>query len=180
VTAIFTGLRASELRGLTWNDVELDKAVLHVRQRADRWNVIGAPKSDSSRRDIPLAPIVVNALREWKGPERLVELVDISKTCPKSEVGLVFPTGSGTIWSLPNLYRSLDPVQTELIGKAYGLHAFRHAAASLLIDEGYSPKEVQVRMGHFSIQVTFDVYGHLFKADKEDARLERLQARLVG
>jgi integrase len=168
VTVIFTGLRASELRGLTWNDVELDKPVLHVRQRADRWRTIGSPKSDSSKRDVPLAPIVVNTLREWK------------PICPRGELGLVFPTGTGTIWPLPNLYRSLNPVQEKLIGKAYGLHAFRHAAASLFIAEGFSPKRVQALIGHSSIQVTFDVYGHLFPAPDELDAFKRLQARLVG
>jgi len=166
LTAIFTGLRASELRGLMWNDVELDKAVLHVRQRADRWNVLGAPKSDSGKRDVPLVPMVVNALREWR------------LACPQGE--LVFPTGNGTIWSLPNLYRSLGPVQRERIGKTYGLHALRHAAASLFIQEGFSPKRVQSLMGHSSIQVTFDTYGHLFPAPDEQKEFERLQARLVG
>jgi integrase len=165
VTAIFTGLRASELRGLTWNNVELDKAVLHVRQRADRWNIIGAPKSDSGKRTVPLVPMVANTLREWK------------IACPGE---LVFPTSRGTIWSLPNLYRSLNPAQIELIGKAYGLHAFRHAAASLFIAEGFSPKRIQTLMGHSSIQVTFDTYGHLFAVPDEQDELKRLQARLVG
>jgi integrase len=53
VTAIFTGLRASELRGLTWDDVDLDRRVLTVRQRADRWNTIGSPKSDAGKREVP-------------------------------------------------------------------------------------------------------------------------------
>ena len=47
LTAIFTGLRASELRGLRWADVDLVKGELHVRQRADRYSVIGKPKSES-------------------------------------------------------------------------------------------------------------------------------------
>ena len=45
VTAIFTGMRASELRGLIWDDVDFGRNVIHVRQRADDWGVIGAPKS---------------------------------------------------------------------------------------------------------------------------------------
>jgi integrase len=44
-TAIFTGMRASEMRGLTWNDVDFEQRVLHVRQRANLWGEIGAPKS---------------------------------------------------------------------------------------------------------------------------------------
>ena len=85
LTAIFTGLRASELRGLRWEDIDLKKAELHVRQRADKFNTIGKPKSASGQRTIPMPPIVVNTLREWK------------LECPKSELGLVFPTGAGKI-----------------------------------------------------------------------------------
>jgi len=66
LTAIFTGLRASELRGLRWADVDLKGNELHVRQRADRYNAIGAPKSESGERTVPLPPIVANALRELK------------------------------------------------------------------------------------------------------------------
>jgi integrase len=93
VTAIFTGLRASELRGLRWDDVDLDKAELTVRQRADRWGSIGSPKSDAGKRDVPLAPIVGNTLREWR------------LTCPKGEADLVFPNTRGKVDSLPNMHR---------------------------------------------------------------------------
>ena len=51
LTAIFTGLRASELRGLRWEDVDLEKRELHVRQRADRYSTIGKPKSEVRRAD---------------------------------------------------------------------------------------------------------------------------------
>jgi integrase len=64
VTAIFTGLRASELRGLRWADVDLNARLLHVRQRADRFNVIGRPKSHAGERTVPMAPLVVNTLKE--------------------------------------------------------------------------------------------------------------------
>lgn len=74
----FTGLRASELRGLRWSDVDLKAAELHLRQRADRYNNIGSPKSDSSVRTIPLdREAMVPALKEWK------------RKCPPSD--FVFP-----------------------------------------------------------------------------------------
>jgi integrase len=79
LTAIFTGLRASELRGLRWNDVDLSRNELHVRQRADRFHTLGAPKSATSQRSIPLLPMVTNALREWR------------LAAPRNEFGLVFP-----------------------------------------------------------------------------------------
>ena len=181
VTAIFTGLRASELRGLTWGPpsapvVDLDRKILTVRQRADRWNTIGAPKSSSGRREVPLASIVVNALKEWK------------LACPKGELDLVFPNTEGKVKSLPNLHRrGLGPVQvaagisSDRDHPKYGLHSFRHAAASLFIEQGFSPKRVQALMGHSSIQMTFDVYGHLFPNEADDqAGMDMVAARVVG
>jgi integrase len=176
VTAVFTGLRASELRGLTWADVDLDRATLRVRQRADRWNTIGAPKSATSQREVPLAPVVVNTLREWK------------LACPNGELDLAFPNGKGTVDSLPNMHRrGLGALQvacgiaTDPMHPKYGLHSLRHTAASLFIEQGFSPKRVQALMGHSSIQVTFDTYGHLFPSAADDqAAMGQLQARLIG
>src|SRR5208282_4572454 len=85
LTAIFTGLRASELRGLRWQDVDLAKRELHVRQRADRYLAIGSPKSESGERAVPLPPIVVTTLREWK------------LACAKSDLDLVFPSKFGRV-----------------------------------------------------------------------------------
>jgi integrase len=173
VTAIFTGLRASELRGLQWKDVDLDKARLTVRQRADRYGEIGSPKSKSAQREIPLAPMVVNTLREWR---------------PEDELELVFPNGEGDVEEVSNLHRrGLGSVEvkagicTNPRQPKYGLHSFRHAAASLFIEQGFSPKRVQALMGHSSIQMTFDTYGHLFPSkDDGAAAMQQLQARLVG
>jgi integrase len=185
VTAIFTGLRASELRGLRWDDVDLDAGILTVRQRADRWGTIGSPKSDAGKREMPLAPMVINTLREWR------------LACPRQKAAegdgegrlwLVFPNSKGNVDSLPNMHRrGLGPMQVAAGLAAdpsrpkYGLHSFRHAAASLFIEQGFTPKRVQALMGHSSIQVTFDTYGHLFPSQAEDrAAMQQMQARLVG
>jgi integrase len=184
VTAVFTGLRASELRGLRWDDVDLDREVLTVRQRADRWNKIGSPKSDSGKREVPLAPMVVNMLREWR------------LACPRigpdesngGRLWLVFPNRKGNVDTLPSIHRrGLGPLQvaagitTDKLRPKYGLHSFRHAAASLFIEQGFSPKRVQVLMGHSTIQMTFDTYGHLFPSEKDDqVAMRQIEARLVG
>ena len=54
MVATFTGLRSSELRGLRWSDVDLKNSELHVRQRADRYGVVGKPKSKAGYRTVPL------------------------------------------------------------------------------------------------------------------------------
>jgi integrase len=174
ITAVFTGLRASELRGLRWQDVDLDRRVLTVRQRADYENKIGDPKSDAGKREVPLAPIVVNTLREWR------------LACPQSALGLAFPNRNGRVRAHGHLLRGLGLVEEAagLSDKAhpkYGLHAFRHAAASLFIEQGFPPKRVQAIMGHSSITMTFDRYGHLFPSPEDDQKaLAEMQARVVG
>jgi len=171
VTAIFTGMRMSELRGLRWSDVDLEAGQIHVRQRADAWGKLGPTKSRAGMRDIPLAPIVVNALRHWQ------------LECPNGELGLVFPNGSGNIVRMSTIHTFWETLQirhglTDEAGKSrYGFHMLRHAAASLFIKYlGWSPKRLQAVMGHASISMTFDRYGHLFEnveADRADmAKIE--------
>ena len=185
ITAIFTGMRSSELRGLPWRNVDLDKAVIHVQQRADAYLTIGMPKSLAGQRSIPLPPIVVNTLREWK------------IACPLSELDLVFPTGTGKVQYYTNivkrgLHKTLIEAGVTVAGengplpKYTGLHALRHWFASWCInskaDGGLelTPKAVQTRMGHSSIQVTFDTYGHLFPAVNETQALAAAEAALLA
>jgi integrase len=139
-------------------------------------------------RSLRLAPLVLNALREWK------------LVCPKGDLGLVFPNGIGKVESYANLIdRGFGPIQiaagvitqkpalnddgeptTVAVGK-YGLHALRHACASLWIEQGHNPKQIQILMGHSSIKVTFDTYGHLFADSEADQRAaEGVQIRLLG
>lgn len=176
VTAVFTGMRASELRGLRWADVNLDRGEITVSQRADRWGNIGSPKSATSRRTIPLAPMVIASLKEWR------------LACPKSALDLVFPTATGAVRTLSSLHEyCLGPLQKAAgivgtgAGPKYGMHALRHFAASLFAEQGFSLKRVQVLMGHSTIAITADVYTHLFAQPDEDrAAMAQLQARLVG
>ncbi len=202
VTAIFTGLRASEIRGLRWEDVELDAKRIHVRQRADRFNDIGRPKSEAGERTVPLPPIVVNTLKEWK------------LACPKGPLGLVFPNGAGKVESLGNIInRGLVPPQlaagvvieerpVDGEGKALldaegepvvirkarytGMHSLRHFYASWCInrrlDGGLElpAKAVQERLGHSSIVMTMDVYGHLFPRGDDGAELAEAERALLG
>jgi integrase len=181
LTAIFTGLRASELRGLRWADVDLKRGEVHVRQRADRYQAIGKPKSSAGERTVPMPPLLVNTLREWK------------LACPKSDLGLVFPTGTGAIDYHANIItRGLAPVQVAAgvvkgkKAKYTGLHALRHFYASWCINRredgglGLPLKVVQHRMGHSSIQMTADIYGHLFPSGDDGAELEAAQRALLG
>jgi integrase len=188
LVAIFCGLRASELRGLRWADVDFDARLINVTQRADASHKIGKLKSKMAYRSLRLSSLVLNALREWK------------LGCPKGDLGLVFPNGIGKVESYANLIdRGFGPIQIAsgvvaqkpgqddaglpvviTVGK-YGLHALRHACASLWIEQGHNPKQIQKLMGHSSIKVTFDTYGHLFVDNEADQRAaEGVELRLLG
>ena len=178
LTAIFCGLRASELRGLRWTDVNLKKGELHVRQRADRYNAIGRPKSAAAERVIPIPPILLNTLKE----HRL-----------SSKHDLVFANGRGNVENWGNIInRGFDPAQVAAgvteDGKAKytGLHALRHFYASWCInrqaDGGLELplKVVQAGLGHSSISMTADTYGHLFPRGDDGAELAEAERILVA
>jgi integrase len=178
----FAGLRASEARGLRWQDVDFKRGELHIRQRADRYNAIGKPKSEAGERTIPLGPHVLKALKEWK------------LACPKGEHDLVFPTAEGTIVRLENMTRrGLIPAQIAagLVtkdgeAKYTGLHALRHFFASWCInrkvDGGLElpPKVVQERLGHATIAMTMDTYGHLFPRGDDGTELAAAESALLA
>lgn len=193
----FTGLRASEIRGLRWADIDFKANELHVRQRVDEYNTVGAPKSDSSVRTIPLDPHVMGpALKEWK------------LKCPPSEGDFVFPTKTGK----PQDYNSLvdwtlnpmmlaakitEPVKDSrgepkhdkdgkrLVKPKYTPHAFRHFFASWCINpkarggRELPPKQVQYLLGHSNISITFDIYGHLFPSESSREELSAAVRQLL-
>lgn len=176
VTAIFTGMRISELRGLTWDAVDFERKVIRVYQRADEYCVIGLPKSRAGTREIPMAPTVVQLLEEWRG-----DVVE-------SQIGLAFPNSVGKVQNYSNIYnRVYKPmlVENEIVDEdgtaKFGIHALRHAAASLFIEQGWNPKKIQTLLGHATINMTMDVYGHLFENAEEDvAMFEKLDQDLMA
>jgi len=198
LTAIFCGLRASELRGLRWQDIDFNAKELHVRQRADCYNAVGRPKSEAGERTVPVPAAVLSALREWK------------LKAPNSALGLAFSNGKGNIADykgiitrglLPTLIaagvctivkdddgnvvldKKGEPVRQA---KYAGLHSLRHFFASWCInrkvDGGLElPAEVvQERLGHASITMTMDVYGHLFPRGDDGAELASAAAHLFA
>jgi integrase len=181
LTAAFTGLRASELRGLRWADVDLDKRELHVRQRVDSRNIAGPPKSSSGERTLPLPPMLVNALKQHKLASR-------------DRDGLVFPTSAGRPEYHGNIVkRGLAPawvaagvINPDGLAKYTGLHSLRHFYASWCVNAredgglGLSAKAAQGRLGHSTIAMTLDTYGHLFPRGDDGSELAAAERKLLG
>ena len=166
MTALFTGMRMSELRGLSWDAVDFQRSVITVRQRADRYCEMGNTKSKSGRREIPMGPQLAALLKAWK------------VACPKGELGLVFPNGKGNVETHSNIYNRMfkplmlsSKIMNDRGGPRFSLHSMRHAAASLFIEQGWPPKKIQTMLGHSRITMTYDVYGHLFHDPAKDVDL---------
>ena len=168
--AIFTGMRKGEMRALTWDNVDFEKEVVRVRVGADAWRGIDKPKSAAGIRDVPMAPPLIKVLKEWKLARR------------PSKLNLVFPSPmDGGVRSNTSIDHSWCRMQSRLgwgsvshsdrrgtthTSSKYHFHSLRHVAASLWIEAGLPPKRIQELMGHTSIQMTFDLYGHLFRDDE--------------
>ena len=172
-TAIYSGFRVSEIRGLAWESVDLKAGTITVRQRADERGVIGPPKTVASRRTISIPAFLVTMLRNWK-----VE-------CPPGS--LVFGNIRGRVQPLSDIHRrGWHPVQVAArITKPDGsprlnFHCLRHFRASMLIEDGANPKEVMMEMGHSNIAMTYDLYGHLFTDEDADTRRAQRAERLAS
>jgi integrase len=188
MVAAFTGLRASELRGLRWKNVDLPNGVINVVERADRYNVMGATKSDHSNRTVPLADVVVDALKEWtrrasNGTVKLLHPGDY-----------VFPAQRAKTLSLQTMVASgLEPAvrAAKLFNadgkpKYTGFHSLRHFYASWCINRKpdgceLPPKEVQDQLGHSTLAMTMDRYGHLFpRSDSSREDMNRAAKAILG
>jgi integrase len=213
-TAALGGLRASELRGLRWQDVDFAKCAVTVSQRADAWGTIDVPKSEAGERTVPVPSLVINALKEWRlaCPKRNTGRKEANGE-PIKELHYVFPNGKGRVENQTNIVRRhwhplqlaagvavpiLDDAGNPVMAlddngkpvpvmapKYPGLHALRHFFCSWCAARpqdgglGLPLKTVQVRMGHSTLAMTADRYGHLFPSQDDAEVLAAGEAALM-
>lgn len=196
LAALFTGLRASELHGLDWRNVDLEANVIHVRERADKRNLIGPPKSLAGERTVPLTPLVSNVLKARKLETGGRGLVFGTRSGRPDYIQNIVKRGWHTAQlaarvTSPKLAGSGAPIldengQAVCEPKYSGIHSARHFYASWCINApeagglGLPPKAVQIRLGHATIAMTLDVYGHLFPSADESERLAAAEAVLLN
>jgi len=164
--AIETGMRQGELLALKWEDLELQSHTLHVR-RSIRRGVEGSPKSAAGIRSIGLTSKLAAQLKVWR------------HSCPVGPLNLVFPTETGHHDNGQNitkrmLRRALKAAELRHIR----FHDLRHTCASLLLMAGRNPKEVQVQLGHASVEITLNVYSHVLP-NSHHGNADAMQALLT-
>lgn len=162
-TALGTGVRQGELLGITLDVLDLDNAVLHVRQQLRSPVGRGRPaltpllKTTASRRTLSLPPFVVEALRLH------LERYGIG------ENGLLFPNPAGSGWRRGSFNDSVWKPALRRAGLplGFGLHATRHTFACGLIRNGHNVKEVQEALGHASPDETYKTYLHVWPGHQQ-------------
>lgn len=177
-TALFTGMRISELLGLVWEDVELDAGTIHVRAQLSRAHrgvpaTRVAPKTRAAVRDIPLVPQLVDVLRAHHARAANMAMSD-----------WVFPSQVGTPLGHRNAQRRALTRAARRAGLEDGswpplrFHDLRHTFAShLIVDLGLDVAQVSRILGHAQITTTLSVYTHLF----DDARHAKdLRAKMTA
>ena len=150
LTALLTGVRAGELWALQWSDVDWNSKKLYIRRSVWR-NKFQTPKSKSAIRKIDLPDTLIPELRKWK------------LACPISENDLMFPSQQGEITCHDNaIKRHFNSALRKSMLRHVSFHSLRHTNASIRIQAGQNIKYISSQLGHASVKITLDTYGHLF------------------
>jgi integrase len=154
--AFYAGLRRGELRALRWEAVDFANGLIRVDSSMNSYGELSDPKSRAGRRAVP----IVAALGELLADHRvLTNHVD----------GYVFGSTPLTPFTPSNIRRSANTAWRHAGLEPIGLHECRHTFASILIAAGVNARAITAYMGHASIQITFDLYGHLMPGNEREA-----------
>lgn len=179
--AIATGMRPSEIFGLTWDDVDLEAGQVVVRRGRTRkvdggWHLT-PPKTSRSRRTIPLPATVARQLREHRRAqleERLAAGPDYA------DGGFVFANPKGQPMADRTIGYHLKRVLADAgLPKEFRLYDLRHTCATLLLAANVNPKIVSERLGHSTVVLTLDTYSHVLPT-MQRAAADQLEAMLFG
>jgi integrase len=172
-----TGLRRGEALALHWSEVDLDAGLLTVRGTLGRVGgrlLISAPKTDRSRRTVPIPPPLVTMLRAHQADQAAERLAARNQW---QDHGLVFASELGTPVDPRNVLRTIEIAAQKAGMSDIGVHTLRHSAAVAWLEAGVHIKAVADLLGHSSIAITGDIYGHT-SDDTARAAVEGLAAQL--
>lgn len=162
VLAATTGMRQSEILGLSWNLIDLEAPRLRVERtlarQAGMW-VMVEPKTEQSRRTIPLTPTAVSALRIRKNKQR-AEWLAAGRKGDDFEKQLAFMTDEGQPLQGSVVTKTLQRALAAAKLPKIRFHDLRHTTATILLAEGWTLEDVKNLLGHSTIALTSNTYGH--------------------
>ncbi|MFC1848365.1 tyrosine-type recombinase/integrase [Chloroflexota bacterium] len=169
-TAIYTGLRRSELLALSWKNVDLDFATLAVTETIHQLKsgelVFNPPKSNRGKRSVALSPSLAIMLREHKAKQTAFR----ERLGVKShDNDLVFSNLDGAPLQPDIITRKFRRVAHSVGLPKLRFHDLRHTHATLMLQQGINVKVISERLGHSSIAITLDTYSHVLPGMQEAA-----------
>ncbi|MGA8417974.1 MAG: site-specific integrase [Candidatus Dormiibacterota bacterium] len=177
--ALALGLRQGEILGLSWNEVDFELGVIHVRRTLQRGNggfMLAEPKTDRSRRSIgPLPTQLLDVLRAHRTRQAEERLATRNWN---NDWQLVFTTLTGRPLHSADVTHAFQTHLARAGLPRKRFHDLRHTCASFLIAQGVSPRVVMEILGHSQISLTLNTYSHVMPSMQGDA-LSRLSALLA-
>lgn len=161
-SALFTGARQGELLGLQWGDIDWIGKFIEIR-RAKYMGQIQTPKSGKGRR-VDMSDGLMSILQDHR---KALAMEALKEGRPLSEWVFPSPTDKGSDGD--NLRKVFHLVQKKATMRKFRFHDLRHSYASWMIAGGESLAYVKEQMGHSSIKVTVDIYGHLVPGENREA-----------
>lgn len=159
--SLYTGLRIGEICALKWENIDIEKRILTIKNTIQRIQnfggntktklIITEPKSLTSKREIPIPDCLIPMLREFKGRSDSFILTGTNKPIEPRTMQYRFK-------------RILKNVNLP----SYNFHSLRHAFASGAVELGFDVKTLSEILGHSSVQVTLDRYVHSSFEHKRD------------
>ena len=167
-TALYAGLRLGELQALRLEDVDLQAGVIRVERSWDKLAGVVDPKSRAGRRKVPIvaalrAPLAAHTLRRGSTPG----LFFGTNGMPLNRSMLMKRSMRAWAAAAVGVFLTGRPFPVEL--DPIGLHEARHTCASIFIAAGVNVKALSTYLGHSSIQITLDRYGHLMPGSETEA-----------
>ncbi|MGM0841374.1 MAG: tyrosine-type recombinase/integrase [Bacillota bacterium] len=165
--ALTTGMRKSEILGLRWKDVDLDKGLLKINQTlsTDGKYFIQGAKTKTSLRTINLSPKTIDELKHHK------KVISSNKKFYKADyqnLDLVACTGHGTQLNPSNVSRTFNRLCAKANVPKIRFHDLRHTHATLLLSDGTNVKVISERLGHSNTKITLDTYSHVLPTMQEE------------
>jgi integrase len=158
-----TGLRRGELMALRWQDLDFENNIANITRSIYR-NVVGNTKTRASRKPVPLHPILVQELRQWR-----------SESQYQADSDFLFPSiqknGSQPLQPDMILKRHIRPALEQMgVKKRIGWHSFRHGLSQLLRQRGIEVKVVQELLRHANSRITLDIYQQTVTEERRAAQ----------
>ena len=165
--ALATGMRISELRGLTWSNINFSKSYINIKEQLIQTNendIFDEPKTEKSKRKILVGKNIISSLKEFKKYQR--DYSEYVGDFYNNKYNLVFTNTVGNPINLTNFRKRYFSKMLAAAGISEGftIHSMRHTHASILLKHKVNVLVVSERLGHSSVTVTLNIYAHVLKS----------------